>query len=893
MFSRCALPLAVSVGLLLSPAAAPAATLYVDAASAAPAMPYATLATAAHSIQEAIEAAADGDRILVAPGTYAAGSTLVDGQATRVAITKALTVESLQGAAVTTIQGAGPVGSAAIRGVYVGENAVLQGFTITGGATALVGDLLLQRSGGGVRCAATGEVRNCVINNNRATHGGGGVVGGTLTACTVISNFASTFGGGAWQATLQRCQISFNNGGSGGGAAASVLSDCLLNNNLGPVSGGGAHGSTLTNCTVTANSTNSNGTAGGVRDCATRNSIVYGNTPAGSTANWVGGTFERSCTTPLPAGAGNISADPLLQPANGYRISLASPCRDAGDNAMASSVLDLYGNARMAQGTIDLGAHELNLLVTTTADAGVGSLRQTVADFAGSPETPVITFANSLAGQTIVLASAIVRNQTAGLVLDATGLAAAPVLRAAPGVRLFQLTKGALTLRGLRLTGTTPPDPGGGALYQTGGTAIIEDCQLDGHSARSGGAILVENASQLNVSRCTFTGNRCSTANTGSNGGGAIAFFSVGTASIADSLFQDNSAEAFGNPSWAGWGGAIDFGGGTWSVTRCTFRGNTADLGGALANIGAIEQGAVTASTFEGNTARRYGGGIFSGDPLTLTRCTLQGNTAPQGGAINNNNGALALVHCTVSGNTGTFQGGICNEQGASLTLAYSIVSGNAPNDLIQGSGSSSTLIGANIVTNALFEPPPGGTGTRLAVPAGLGPLGSYGGPTKTMPLAADSPAREAGAGSPSLSDQRAYPTVGLPDLGAYEGGTHSDYLVWIYEKLPAAATLAEHDAAFDFDGDGQTNFEEWLALTEPNRGGSRFTASVHLEDGAPTVSFLSAPGRVYRLQQSDTLLGWSDAPIAPLAGDGSVRSFVLPAPGVAKRFFRVSAGLP
>jgi hypothetical protein len=45
-----------------------AATHYVSQSSPTPTPPYSTLATAAHTIQEAVDVAADGDTVLVEPG---------------------------------------------------------------------------------------------------------------------------------------------------------------------------------------------------------------------------------------------------------------------------------------------------------------------------------------------------------------------------------------------------------------------------------------------------------------------------------------------------------------------------------------------------------------------------------------------------------------------------------------------------------------------------------------------------------------------------------------------------------------------------------------------------------------------------------------------------------
>jgi hypothetical protein len=169
------------VFLLAGIASAPGATLYVSPGSPSPGAPYADLNTAAHDIQTAINAASPGDTIRVNDGTYATGSTVIHAPLpNRVAINKAVTVQSINGPGVTTIQGAGPNGASAVRGVYVGAGAVLTGFTVTGGATADTGDVATLQSGGGIWCDSAGVVNNCVITGNKAVAGGNGVYRGTL-----------------------------------------------------------------------------------------------------------------------------------------------------------------------------------------------------------------------------------------------------------------------------------------------------------------------------------------------------------------------------------------------------------------------------------------------------------------------------------------------------------------------------------------------------------------------------------------------------------------------------------------------------------------------------------------------------------------------------------------
>ena len=88
------------------------------------------------------------------------------------------------------------------------------------------------------------------------------------------------------------------------------------------------------------------------------NSIVQFNL---SSNNITGGTVSYSCMSPLVVGTGNTTNAPLFvnASAGNYRLSVGSPCIDKGTNvAWMLGATDLDGNARIVNGTVDMGAYE-------------------------------------------------------------------------------------------------------------------------------------------------------------------------------------------------------------------------------------------------------------------------------------------------------------------------------------------------------------------------------------------------------------------------------------------------------------------------------------------------------------------------------------------------------
>ena len=98
---------------------------YVNLNSVNPVPPYTNWATAATTIQDAVDVATNGELVLVNDGTYQTGGRPVNGYSltNRVAITKRVTVQSVHGPAVTVIRGTSGFGSTAARCVYLTNDA--------------------------------------------------------------------------------------------------------------------------------------------------------------------------------------------------------------------------------------------------------------------------------------------------------------------------------------------------------------------------------------------------------------------------------------------------------------------------------------------------------------------------------------------------------------------------------------------------------------------------------------------------------------------------------------------------------------------------------------------------------------------------------------------------
>ncbi|HPO12439.1 MAG TPA: right-handed parallel beta-helix repeat-containing protein [Candidatus Hydrogenedentes bacterium] len=272
-------------------------------------------ATAFRTIQPAIDAAstAGGGEVWVAEGNYNEARTHVDGSLEMkegvylyggfvgIAVSGGMETERSQRdwtTHIATIDGSVARGGAAAYHVVVGaDNAILDGFTVTGG-NASGGDTDTGRGGGLYNPGVSPTVVNCTFTNNTASYAGGGVQNG------------------ASNATITNCMFTNNTGKYGGGVenegdGTFVFRSCTFNGNTASEFGGGMHTANgeviMDSCTFSSNSA----TSGGGMQCYTSNSAE--NTQVTATQC----SFENNIATAgtgggINVGYGNVDVQVVL-----------------------------------------------------------------------------------------------------------------------------------------------------------------------------------------------------------------------------------------------------------------------------------------------------------------------------------------------------------------------------------------------------------------------------------------------------------------------------------------------------------------------------------------------------------------------------------------------------
>ncbi|MGA2093763.1 MAG: hypothetical protein ABSH16_10210 [Sedimentisphaerales bacterium] len=317
------------------------------------------------TIQSAINAASNGDIVIVADGNYTG-----DGNRNITFEGKAITVKSQNGPLNCTIdceESRESPGCGFDFNNSESRNSVLEGFTIINGYGQLHQDYY---AGGAIYCEGSGPtIRRCILKNNTNDKTSEDTDGGAIACYS-----------GA-EPLIENCIISNNQSYWSGGISISESSptiwNCIISGNS--ANYGGAivlWGTNIFNCTIVNNSADTDG--GGIYSIASTqtiiNCILWGNGD-----DLYGCSATYSCIEDNDSGAGNIHSDPcfvsgpqgdlyLSQIAAGQ--SSNSPCIDAGSDTAANLRMDLkttrtdgFGDT----GTVDMGYHYIIMRSLLTA----------------------------------------------------------------------------------------------------------------------------------------------------------------------------------------------------------------------------------------------------------------------------------------------------------------------------------------------------------------------------------------------------------------------------------------------------------------------------------------------------------------------------------------------
>ena len=248
------------------------------------------------NIQAAVDAASDGDEIIVMPGTY----TSTAEEVVRI-VDKSISLQSKDGPEQTIIDGEGKRTGIFCEGLFT-DNTVIDGFTIQNGVDGSLNggggihirnsDLLIKNCmlrlnygsyGGAMKCiGGSPSIDQCTFKGNNAYRGAGAYSQNSnsiFSLCIFTSNHSTGEGGSLYlhgsQPTISSCTFDANWSESSGGAmlvkSNSDISNCNFTHNIAGSAGGamyvngqlGSVSPIITECSFTHNQ--SANTGGGIR----------------------------------------------------------------------------------------------------------------------------------------------------------------------------------------------------------------------------------------------------------------------------------------------------------------------------------------------------------------------------------------------------------------------------------------------------------------------------------------------------------------------------------------------------------------------------------------------------------------------------------------------------
>ncbi len=422
-------------------------------------------------------------------------------------------------------------------------------------------------------------------------------------------------------------------------------------------------------------------------------------------------------------------------------------------------------------------------------------------------------------------------------------------------------------------TGGTGGNGGNGGTSANGGSG-----GNGGAGGWSAGAALAHSGSgAVLLMNCTFSSNRVSGALAGLGGlsggvlglpgslgiaggafGGAV-FNRGGAVTILNSTFHENSGVAAagadatavpgrGDNGHRGGDGGGAFGGGIFSdagriaVTNCTFAaqrlvGGNAGDGGNGSPLGFGGNGGNG-----GNGGEAAGGGIFIAGGETFVVHSTFGQSSLTGGAAGSGaNAGNGITRGGAAGFAGEGLGGALAVRGGTLSVKNSILTGPVAPGAVEGPVIDG---GFNLVSDQTLAVAT--EGTQVGIEIILAALADNGGPTRTMAIAAGSPAAGAiPAGQGCLeTDQRGVARSVPCDIGAYEATATVPFASLSF--LPGATGITL--------GWPATIPMYYLEVSTDLLSDWSRVAGAQLQDGAYsiTISYSAGTQRFFRLSTGD-----------------------------------------
>lgn len=709
------------------------------------------------SLQYALSLSQSGDELWVAAGTYKPTTStdrvisfnLKRGVRVYGGFAGSETLRSQRDPVINTTILSGDIGVAGdssdnsyhvVYGVSLGDNSVLNGFTIKAGNANGASPHNL---GGGMYCYA------CTA---------------TLSRLIFVENYAALLGGGLYnkQSTLTLINVVFsqNSSGKDSGGHNNLRSTLILTNvsytgNSALGRGGGLYNyessATLTNTSFNNNSAQDIG--GGLNNYS-------------SVVQMIGATFTGN--TAVRSGGGIYTSGGTLTLTDGLFTgnTVTSDATDSGGGGMMNSsnslvtisntTFDANHSADRAGGVYnyDSAGSMTNVIFSnnTAVERGGGMFNS-----ASHPTLTAVTFTGNSSG----LFGGAVDNNGSSPTFNQVTFTGNSSWR---GGGVYNWEYSSPVFNEVSFNNNHATERGGGMYNVDYCNFTLNDSVFDGNTSVGDGAGMFISNSNPTINRTVFKNNI-----TPAHGGGI--YNSYTHATLNDVLFASNTALH---------GGGLDNNNSDPTLTNVTFNGNTAQKrGGGLYNYSSSPT--LVNVTFANNTAGTYGGGSSnSAGSLQVSYVTFSDNAAGVDG------GGMWLDGSTINIANSIFWGNTAVTSGAQIHTNHS------GNPVIERSIIQSGCPSGAVCTEVITSDPM------------LGTLGDHGGVTPTIPTLPGSSAIDTGndIACPS-TDQRGItrPQGARCDIGAFETEiVDFSFSPTIGEKLTKSKVTFDWDDIYSAD---------------------------------------------------------------------------------------------